>query len=100
MGSWADECTRDDAQLLLTELVSNSVKHAAESPMSVELSVVRDILRAEISDNSPREPLRRVPDEFGGRGVLILDALASRWGVVGHPGKGKTVWFELTTSAP
>jgi hypothetical protein len=98
MGSWADECTRDDAQLLLTEVVSNGVKHA-ESPMSVELNMEHDMLRAEVSDDSPREPMRRVADEFGGRGVQILDALASRWGVLGHPGDGKTVWFELAGSA-
>jgi hypothetical protein len=40
-------------------------------------------------------PVPRVPDEHGGRGVLILDALATSWGVQGHPGSGKTVWFEL-----
>lgn len=95
MGSWADAETRDDAELLLTEVVSNGVNHT-ESPMAVELNMDRDLLRAEVSDDSPREPRRRVADEFGGRGMLILDALASRWGVLGHPGDGKTVWFELT----
>jgi Histidine kinase-, DNA gyrase B-, and HSP90-like ATPase. len=98
MGAWADEQTRDDAQLLLTELVANGALHARSS-MEIHLTVDQDLLRAEVSDGSPLAPLAREADEFGGRGVLILNALASRWGVLGHPGDGKTVWFELADSA-
>jgi anti-sigma regulatory factor (Ser/Thr protein kinase) len=94
LGSWADEGIRADAALLLTELVANCVRHA-RSPMQIRLTVEHDVLRAEIRDGSAVTPLPREPDEHGGRGVLILDALASRWGVLGHPGAGKTVWFEL-----
>jgi hypothetical protein len=63
--------------------------------MQIRLTVEHDVLRAEVRDGSAVNPLPREPDEHGGRGVLILDALASRWGVFGHPGAGKTVWFEL-----
>jgi anti-sigma regulatory factor (Ser/Thr protein kinase) len=94
LGAWADEETRADAALLLTELVANGVRHA-RSPMQVQLTVEQDVLRAEVRDSSPRNPVPRDPDEYGGRGVLILDALATSWGVQGHPGSGKTVWFEL-----
>jgi serine/threonine-protein kinase RsbW len=94
LGSWADEGVRADAALLLTELVANSVRHARSS-MQIRLTVEHDLLRAEVRDGSAVNPLPREPDEHGGRGVLILDALASRWGVFGHPGAGKTVWFEL-----
>jgi serine/threonine-protein kinase RsbW len=94
LGNWADEGIRDDAALLLTELVANCVRHA-RSPMQIRLTVEHDLLRAEVRDGSALNPLPREPDEHGGRGVLILDALASRWGVFGHPGAGKTVWFEL-----
>jgi serine/threonine-protein kinase RsbW len=94
LGNWADEGIRGDAALLLTELVANCVRHA-RSPMQIRLTVEHDLLRAEVRDGSALNPLPREPDEHGGRGVLILDALASRWGVFGHPGAGKTVWFEL-----
>jgi serine/threonine-protein kinase RsbW len=97
MGEWADETTRADAELLLTELVANGVIHAGSS-MRIDLTVERDLLRAEVRDASPFAPLHRAADEHGGRGVLILNALASSWGVVGHPGEGKTVWFELANS--
>jgi serine/threonine-protein kinase RsbW len=98
MGEWADGDTRDDAALLLTELVANGVIHA-RSTMQVNLTVHHDLLRAEVRDNSPFAPMHRDADEHGGRGVLILNSLASSWGVVGHPGEGKTVWFELENSA-
>ena len=94
LGNWADDGIRADAALLLTELVANCVRHA-RSPMQIRLTVEHDLLRAEVRDGSALNPLPREPDEHGGRGVLILDALASRWGVFGHPGAGKTVWFEL-----
>jgi anti-sigma regulatory factor (Ser/Thr protein kinase) len=94
LGDWADDGIRADAALLLTELVANCVRHA-RSPMQIRLTVEHDFLRAEVRDGSALNPLPREPDEHGGRGVLILDALASRWGVFGHPGAGKTVWFEL-----
>lgn len=89
---------RDEAELLLTELVANGVRHAGSS-LDVRLTVEHNPLRAEVRDGSSLAPLPRAADEHGGRGVLILDALASRWGVLGHPGAGKTVWFELADSA-
>jgi hypothetical protein len=101
LGTWADEDTRDDAELLLTELVSNGVIHA-RSALEITLTVALDLLRVEVRDGSALPLLARDADEYGGRGVLILDALASRWGVEDHPGAGKTVWFELAcaTSRP
>jgi len=98
MGAWADEEIRADAALLLTELVANGVRHA-RSPMAVALTVEPDLLRVEVRDSSPYFPVPRDPDEHGGRDVLILDALATTWGVLRHPGAGKTVWFELGRSS-
>ena len=94
MGAWADEDTRDDAQLLLTEVVANGVIHA-RSTMGIQLTVEHNLLRAEVSDDCPQTPILRQPHDAGGRGLLILSRLASRWGVLRHPGDGKTVWFEL-----
>ena len=98
MGAWADEATRDEAELLLTELIANGVRHA-QSTMQIHLTVEHNRLRAEVRDDSPLAPQLREADEHGGRGMLLLNALASSWGVLGHPGAGKTVWFELADSA-
>jgi hypothetical protein len=98
MGAWANENKRDEAELLLTELVANGVVHA-RSALEIDLTVEPDLLRAEVRDASAAPLLARDPDEYGGRGVLILNALASSWGVLGHP-DGKTVWFELAGTTP
>ena len=49
-----------------------------------------------VSDSSPREPRLRAAaeDEEGGRGLLLVETIAERWGVDPLP-SGKRVWFEL-----
>lgn len=89
----------DSVVLVLTEMVTNSVRHGA-APVSVDLVQRGHALMVGVSDGSSDAPTRRTartPDE-GGRGLAILDALASRWGVWLNPGGGKTVWCELHAS--
>ena len=86
----------DDVALALTELVTNSIQYAA-GPVEVALFWDGDRLRAEVSDASATEPAwppfeRRAES---GRGLLILDRLATRWGVIAQPAPGKTVWCEF-----
>ncbi|MDQ1438894.1 MAG: hypothetical protein QOK43_2523 [Acidimicrobiaceae bacterium] len=90
----------DEVVLLCTdELVTNAIVHVGSD---VEL-VMRNgggVVRIEVHDRSPRPPLRRVPDEDeeSGRGLQLVDALASRWGV--EPvGAGKSVWFEVAVES-
>jgi anti-sigma regulatory factor (Ser/Thr protein kinase) len=88
-----------DVRLLVTELVANSVRHAGLRPgdevaLRLELDDVR--LRVEVRDPGRGfDPVavRREPDAEGGRGLLILDAIAHRWGTTTTP--GSTVWFEI-----
>ncbi len=86
----------DAASLLVSELVTNAIVHARTD---VELRLVADdhMLRAEVSDGNPTFPRPRRPMGLAGtgRGLLLMDDLASRWGVL-PTGAGKTVWFELT----
>jgi CheY-like chemotaxis protein len=84
----------DDIELMVSELVSNVVLHAG-SPPRVDILLGRDSFRVEIYDDDPRLPeLRHAsPDAGGGRGILLIDRLASRWGAEAH-GQGKVVWFE------
>jgi anti-sigma regulatory factor (Ser/Thr protein kinase) len=88
-----------DVRLLVTELVSNSVRHAGLRPgdhVAVALDLSDTRLRVEVRDpGSGFDPStrRREPDAEGGRGLLILDAIAHRWGLAQPP--GATVWFEI-----
>jgi hypothetical protein len=53
----------------------------------------------EVTDSSPALPqvARPEPDQTGGRGLLIVQQLAVKWGASATPRRiGKTVWFELS----
>ncbi|MGH9104998.1 MAG: ATP-binding protein [Acidimicrobiales bacterium] len=97
--SWDLEGFADDAALLVTELVANAVRHAGSE---VEVSVVLRpaSVRVEVVDFVPSglvEAVQAADDAEGGRGLAIVESLASRWGVSTHA-RGKTVWFELDRS--
>jgi anti-sigma regulatory factor (Ser/Thr protein kinase) len=103
-GSLADtEATRDladTAQLLLTELVSNAVRHSDVS-IGLHVALDQERLRIEVSDSSHRMPvLRRAGGEdTAGRGLFLVETLSSGWGVELHD-EGKTVWCELGLQGP
>jgi DNA-binding NarL/FixJ family response regulator len=82
-------------ELLVTELVTNSVIHAASAPR-VEVELHPDRVRIAVHDADPTMPQPRVPDvdRPGGRGLGLVDRLATRWGAAPSD-RGKVVWFEL-----
>jgi DNA-binding NarL/FixJ family response regulator len=90
----ATEEVMTDVELLVSELVINAVVHASSSPR-VDVVLGRDRYRVEVYDDDPTMPELREPGiaDRGGRGILLLDRLASRWGAEPH-GRGKVVWFE------
>ena len=93
---WQLDALIDVAVLLTSELVTNAVVHAQTD---VEITITRDDARTitvAVSDNSRTEPrLHQHPDDSAtGRGLGILDALASSWDVVSR-NEGKTVRFTL-----
>jgi anti-sigma regulatory factor (Ser/Thr protein kinase) len=93
-----------DATLLVSELVSNAVRHGHADDenhhviMYIALSPER--LRVEVCDGGPgfdpRNPPPPRPDS-GRMGLLFVDKLSSRWGV--STDDGACVWFELDRSA-
>lgn len=89
----------DAVELLVSELVTNAVVHASSAPR-LEVALLPDKVRVEVHDDDATLPVRRIPDEErpGGRGLLLLDGVASAWGVepLGH---GKVVWFEVARTA-
>ncbi|MEU3985821.1 ATP-binding SpoIIE family protein phosphatase [Streptomyces sp. NPDC026672] len=88
----------DAAELLASEVVTNALVHG-DSDVHVYVRKYADRLRVEVRDSDPRPArpvdLPRMEDQAeGGRGLLIVSALASQWGN-SPSGRGKTVWFEL-----
>lgn len=92
---WEVRSELDVIELLVSELVTNSIVHAG-SDVEVSVAVVSDRIRVMVFDSSREPPIRKEPgpDESSGRGVLMLDALALAWGTEFTPG-GKSVWFEV-----
>ncbi|MFJ3309498.1 ATP-binding protein [Streptomyces sp. NPDC086549] len=82
------------AELLVSELVSNALRHAA-GPLRLTLERVSDV-RCLVSDGSsrPPRPTEAGPADEHGRGLTLVDMLAARWGCE-HGPVGKSVWFEL-----
>ena len=91
----------DTAGLLVTELVTNSIVHA-RSPIRVTIAATSHGVRVEVMDASPHVPVRRGYGRTAttGRGVAVVESLAERFGTDPVSGGGKTVWFELGTTAP
>lgn len=89
----------DDVVLVVSELVTNSIRYGTEPGDSVQLVLAAEPgrVRIEVSDPCRRRPSRKPESgERGrGRGVFILDQLAAAWGVADRP-FGKTVWAEVT----
>ena len=89
-----DEATVEVVELLTSELVTNVLRHAAgDAALSLEADSAG--VRVGVSDTCAQRPVHQPEDleSESGRGVAIVDALASRWGVDPHPNGGKTVWF-------
>ena len=89
---------RDDVQLLVSELVTNSVRHADLGPgdaVKVRLSASPEAVRVEVEDAGRGfDPARLAgPRGAGGYGLFLVDRLANRWGVDRRA--GVNVWFEL-----
>ncbi|MGY1806664.1 ATP-binding protein [Blastococcus sp. SYSU D00669] len=94
---WRAPHDRDDAALLVTELVTNVVDHVgAEAVMTLELQLADGWLQISVADGSSVQPVIRELDTGHprGRGLRLVQAIADRWGSEDHDG-GKRVWFEL-----
>ena len=97
--SWGLDALGDVTALLVSELVTNSLRHAT-GPIGVRLvrpAAIAATLLVEVSDPLPDLPRERAArfDEEGGRGLQLVAHSSSRWGT--RPADaGKTVWFELS----
>ena len=86
----------DTVILLVSELVTNAVAHA-RPPVILRVDVDAERTRVEVTDGARQDlPIVRnpPPTATGGRGVMFVDRLATRWGTIRNSGS-KAVWFEL-----
>ena len=99
MTQWGQDDLADHACLLVSEILTNAVHHA-RSPIGLRLHHTAREIVTEITDDNTHLPRCRLPgpDDENGRGLMLVDALASDWG--SRPAEtGKTVWFTLACRA-
>jgi anti-sigma regulatory factor (Ser/Thr protein kinase) len=96
--TWKLDGYGEITELLVSELVANVVMHVG-TPMTLRAMHDPTKVRVEIDDASTELPVVREAStiEEHGRGVLLVDRLATAWGAQPRP-DGKTVWFELDVS--
>jgi PAS domain S-box-containing protein len=86
------------ARLLVSEIVTNSVRHGRageEDWIGLDVAISPAALRVEVTDNGPGfvpAPAHPAPDDVGGRGLFLVEQMADRWG---HADAGTRVWFEV-----
>lgn len=101
LGRWGLSAACDDLEVLVSEVVTNALIHA-HSDVELRLRDYPDRVRVEVRDSDPYPPVPTalLDDDAdnleaeSGRGLLIVDALASAWGS-SPAGRGKTTWFEI-----
>jgi anti-sigma regulatory factor (Ser/Thr protein kinase) len=89
----------DDAELLVSEIVTNVVNHIGESDDLMRVTVLnrQDRIRIEVQDPSRSAPWRGKPDllDESGRGLFLVDTISAEWGWDALEGDGKVIWFEV-----
>lgn len=94
-------CPRiEDAELIVSELASNAVLHSrsagVDGSFTVSVEAKAGWVRLEVADAGPPEDqMRERPDDEHRRGLLIVDALADRWGHRRPSGERAVFWAEL-----
>jgi anti-sigma regulatory factor (Ser/Thr protein kinase) len=94
--AWNVSAVADAAQVIVTELLANAVRHAG-TPMELQVSLHRRYLRLSVHDRSAAPARLTGPDHegaTGGRGLLVVGALAAAWGSTPTV-NGKVVWANL-----
>jgi anti-sigma regulatory factor (Ser/Thr protein kinase) len=97
--AWGLSDQAEIAELVVSELVSNSVKHAGDyGDLEIEIVADGDTARLSIADGSPDHPVLRAAGEHrdGGLGLHLVARVSSRWGVEDYL-FGKRVWALLDT---
>jgi anti-sigma regulatory factor (Ser/Thr protein kinase) len=99
LDAWGTTDRCDDMLTCVSELTANAVRHDETHARSfdITLSDCDGMLRIEVHDASRRRPQVQSPgvDSTTGRGLLLVNELADRWGVEQRDPRGKVVWTEF-----
>jgi serine phosphatase RsbU (regulator of sigma subunit)/anti-sigma regulatory factor (Ser/Thr protein kinase) len=95
LAAWDLDAVAELAELMVSELVTNALRHASR-PTTVTALLLDEIVTLAVSDaDTPLPRLRKVSDaDEGGRGLQLVAMLAARWGARPTP-DGKVVWCDL-----
>jgi anti-sigma regulatory factor (Ser/Thr protein kinase) len=95
LAAWDLDAVAELAELMVSELVTNALRHASR-PTTVTALLLDEIVTLAVSDaDTPLPRLSNVSDaEDGGRGLQLVAMLAARWGARPTP-DGKVVWCDL-----
>ncbi|MEU6573380.1 ATP-binding protein [Streptomyces sp. NPDC046805] len=111
MEEWGHPAASDASctvALIVGELAANAVQHGSVPGRDFGLRLARDemgdLIRIEVADAAATKRLPAAqptsyPDGESGRGLLLVDVLAERWGSTPRHPVGKTVWAEVVTDA-
>jgi anti-sigma regulatory factor (Ser/Thr protein kinase) len=90
----------DPVLLVVSELVANAVRHG-RPPVDLRLRRAGQGVRIGVHDEAPSKPIPGLPgyDAESGRGMLLVDAVASDTGVEQIAGDGKVVWAQVDPEA-
>ncbi len=97
-----DPSSLENVRLLVSELVTNAVRHGPRdhgAQVGLAARLDGDVLHVEVSDGGPGfrppppRPAERPADAVGGWGLVLVERVASRWGI--HDGAPTRVWFEM-----
>jgi CheY-like chemotaxis protein len=93
---WGCDGSLGDVQLVLSELVTNALVHAGTT-CEVRARYSDGVLRLEVRDRGRGTPDVRAPsiETEGGRGLMIVSAMAQAWGIEATEDEGKVVWAEM-----
>jgi serine phosphatase RsbU (regulator of sigma subunit) len=93
VGAWGLEELTFATELLVSELVTNAIRHA-QPPIQLRM-ILDTALSCEVSDASVTAPHHRRADRYdeGGRGLMLVARLATRWGTR-YTRTGKTIWAQ------
>lgn len=90
--------TLEDLRLLVSELVTNSIRHAgvgADGAVELSIRLIGGGVRVEVTDEGAgfEPPVEPDPGTESGWGLYLVDQISDRWGVLRD--RGTRVWFEL-----
>jgi serine/threonine-protein kinase RsbW len=102
LGAEVDQRTIEDVLLVISELVTNAVRHAgAGAGETIDVAVTNRgrAIRIEVADGEPdAAPYMRDDDAPGGMGLVVVSGLCQDWGTDQHEGR-KTVWADYARAA-